>query len=99
MPAKKQNKKDDKVIRGYRYAKEKAEQAEEAAKKGYEYMKEKAEQTEEAMVRYIKKNPVKSVLISAFIGGALTLAIEESIRSYRKKSFWEKINPLSLLSR
>lgn len=68
---------------------------------GYEAGKERFDDAEETTVKYIKKNPIKSVAIAAgvgaIIGAALYLGIGSAVKSQtRQQSFWEKYNPRNL---
>ena len=62
---------------------------------GWESTKEKFEEAQDSTIGYIKKNPLKSVLISlgigAVIGAAISLGIESAVRTRaRNRSFWDK---------
>jgi len=66
----------------------------------FEAAREKIEEAQDSTTRYIKKNPVKSVLIAAAIGAAvatgISIAINSALESRRQnRSFWRKYNPFS----
>ena len=65
---------------------------------GWESAKDKFEGVEDSTEKYIKKNPLKSVLIAlgigSVIGAGITLGVESAVRArMRKQSFWHKYNP------
>jgi hypothetical protein len=67
---------------------------------GIDSAKEKFEDVEDSSVRYIKKNPLKSVAIAAgvgvLIGAALYMGIEAAVRAKtRRQSFWDRHNPFN----
>jgi len=66
------------------------------AQESWESAKDKFDDVEDSTVSYIKKNPIKSVLIAlgvgAVIGAGISLSINSAVKE-RKKSFWEKHNP------
>ncbi|MBM3233953.1 DUF883 family protein [Candidatus Pacearchaeota archaeon] len=69
--------------------------ARERLREGYEDAREKLGEIEDSSVRYIKKNPVKSVLIAAGIGAVIGAGIAVAISAMKpRKTFWEKHNPL-----
>lgn len=77
-----------------------ARRVRERAKEGIDITKEKFSDIEDSTVKYIKKNPIKSVAIAAgvgvIIGAVLYFGIESSVRArMRKQSFWDKVNPLN----
>lgn len=58
--------------------------------------KEKLEEMEDSSVKYIKKNPVKSVLIAAGVGTVVGAGIAAVISVLRpRRSFWERYNPFN----
>ncbi len=66
----------------------------------FEAAKGKIEDAQDSTIRYIKKNPVKSVLIAAVIGAVVATGISVAINSAlearrQKRSFWQKYNPFS----
>lgn len=64
---------------------------------GWENTKDKFEEIEDSTERYIKKNPLKSVLIAAGIGALIGVGIAMGIESKkaqrRRHNFWNKYNP------
>ena len=52
----------------------------------------------DSTVKYIKKNPIKSVAIAlgvgALIGAGLYMGIKSAVRE-RRKPFWQKYNPFN----
>lgn len=74
--------------------------AEEKFREGADFAREKYEEIEDSTVKYIKKNPVKSVAIAlgvgALIGAGISLAVDSAVQSrMRKQSFWQKYNPFN----
>ena len=74
--------------------------AEEKLRDSMDSVQEKYEEIEDSTVKYIKKNPVKSVAIAlgigALIGAGITLAIDSAVQSRMKnQSFWQKHNPFN----
>ncbi len=68
--------------------------------KGIDRAREKFEDIEDSTERYIKRNPLKSVLIAlgmgALLGAGAIIGVESIIRSrIRKRGFWEKYNPFN----
>ena len=65
-------------------------------KEGMDEAKEKFEEIEDSSVKYIKKNPVKSVLIAAGVGAVIGAGIAAVISVLRpRRSFWERYNPFN----
>lgn len=67
---------------------------------GWESAKDKFEDYEDSTEKYIKKNPLKSVLIAlgigAVIGAGVILGAESAVKArVRKQSWWHRYNPLS----
>lgn len=66
------------------------------ARKEVSNAKEEFENIEDSTLKYIKKNPIKSVAIAlgvgALIGAGLYMGIESAVRA-RRKPFWERYNP------
>jgi ElaB/YqjD/DUF883 family membrane-anchored ribosome-binding protein len=65
-------------------------------KEGIENTKEKFEDVEDSAVRYIKKNPIKSVIIALGIGAIIGAGIALGVEAARpRKSFWERYTPFN----
>lgn len=74
--------------------------AEKRVREGVDITKEKFSDIEDSTVKYIKKNPIKSVAIAAGVGiitgAVLYFGIESAVRArMRKQNFWNKVNPLN----
>lgn len=67
--------------------------AQDKIQEGWETAKDKFEDIEDSTTHYIKKNPVKSVLIALGIGATIGAGISMLATRERKRSFWEKYNP------
>jgi hypothetical protein len=62
--------------------------------------KEKFEDAEDSTVRFIKKNPIKSVLIALGIGAVIGAAVSQGVNyavkaRARRQSFWNRYNPFN----
>ena len=67
---------------------------------GWESARDKFEDVEDSTERYIKKKPLKSVLIAlgigAAIGAGITLGVESAVRArVRRPSWWNRYNPFN----
>jgi len=77
------------------FIKKSLNKAEDTFQEGWEAAKEKFTEAQDSTTEYVKKNPIKSVLIAlgvgAVIGAGITLGVESAVRAKtRNRSFWDK---------